>query len=588
MFESLSRVGTLRRGILGLAETFALSLALLALVMASSLATSGAAGLAGPAVPLAYLVAGVGSLCLASVIIRFTRRMASAGGLYTYTSRGLGRNAGFVGGWLYSWGFAAGVSFVLVIASVFLSTVLTVHTGIDLTWFQCFWILLALLTGLSLLDIRFSTRTQFVVAALGVAVILVLAFVILAKGGDSGVTLQPFNPSRAGSAHDFFQAMVFAFTGFIGFEAAAALGEESAEPRKMIPKAILSAVLVALVFYVFLTWAMSVGFGVANSGKWASDPAALDTLATRYVGSGFATLVDIAVVVDAFVAALAGVALVSRTAFAMGREGGLPRMFAWTHPRLNTPWVAIFSTVGSDARADVVAGPRHLERPVHLLRLHGDDGDVRAPRRLHPDRARRDGVLLADARRSGGGVQRRPRRGAAGRRDRHLRTDDLLVDLPAPAGADQLRAVCGRRVARARPGVARLAERALAGEGGAVRLRARRGRRRRRDAARATRLPRSTSEGRRAAAGARPPSPARARDTLAPMQPIAPGLWRWTAPHPDWVPGAAAGSAGRLGARRRLRPRRDPGGGGLLRPAPAARSRTRSGPGRTSGSRAGR
>jgi amino acid transporter len=346
MLEQLSRVGTLRRGILGLAETFALSLALLALVMASSLATSGAAGLAGPVVPLAYVMAGVGSLCLASVIIRFTRRMASAGGLYTYTARGLGRETGFVGGWLYSWGFAAGVSFVLVIASVFLSTVLTVHTSIDLSWFQCFWILLALLTALSLLDIRFSTRTQLVVAVLGVAVILILAFVILGKGGDSGVNLQPFNPSRAGSAHDFFQAMVFAFTGFIGFEAAAALGEESAEPRRMIPKAILSAVLVALVFYVFLTWAMSVGFGVANAGKWASDPAALDTLATRYVGSWFATLVDIAVVVDAFVAALAGVALVSRTAFAMGREGGLPKPFAWTHPRFNTPWVAILSTMG--------------------------------------------------------------------------------------------------------------------------------------------------------------------------------------------------------------------------------------------------
>jgi amino acid transporter len=84
---------------------------------------------------------------------------------------------------------------------------------------------------------------------------------------------------------------------------------------------------------------------VANAGKWASDPAALDTLATRYVGSWFATLVDIAVVVDAFVAALAGVALVSRTAFAMGREGGLPKVFAWTHPRFNTPWVAILSTM---------------------------------------------------------------------------------------------------------------------------------------------------------------------------------------------------------------------------------------------------
>ncbi|HET7573217.1 MAG TPA: APC family permease [Gaiellaceae bacterium] len=346
MFESLSRVGALRRGILGLRETFALSLALLALVMASSLATSGAAGLAGIAVPLVYVLAGVGSLCLASVIIRFTRRMASAGGLYTYTSRGLDTNAGFVGGWLYSWGFAAGVSFVLVIASVYMSTVLTVHTSLDLSWFQCFWILLALLTVLSLADIRLSTRLQLLVAALGVALIVILSLVILGKGGDSGVTLQPFNPSQAHGAHDFFMAMVFAFTGFIGFEAAAALGEESERPREMIPKAILSAVLVALVFYVLVTWAMAVGFGTAHAGNWASDPAALDTLATKYVGSWFATLVDVAVVVDAFVAALAGSALVSRTAFAMGREGGLPRLFAWTHPRFNTPWVSILSTLG--------------------------------------------------------------------------------------------------------------------------------------------------------------------------------------------------------------------------------------------------
>ena len=89
MLESIGRVGSLRRGILGLGETFGLSLALLALVMASSLATSSAAGFAGPTVPLVYLTAGFGSLCLASVIIRFTRRMASAGGLYTYTARGL-------------------------------------------------------------------------------------------------------------------------------------------------------------------------------------------------------------------------------------------------------------------------------------------------------------------------------------------------------------------------------------------------------------------------------------------------------------------------------------------------------------------
>ena len=349
MLESLGRVGSLRRGILGLRETFGLSLALLALVMASSLGTSAAAGGAGAAVPLVYLTAGVGSLCLAYVIIRFTRRMASAGGLYTYISRGLDSNAGFVGGWLYAWGFAAGISFVLIISSFFLSTVLTVHTSLHLSWFECFWILLALLTVFALGDIRISTRTQLVFAVAGVLLLVILACVILGKGGASGMTLQPFNPSRTHTTHDFFYAMVFAFTGFIGFEAAAALGEESADPLRMIPKAILSAVVVALVFYVFLTWAMSVGFGVGNSAAWAKSPAALDQLSTQYVSSWFATLVDVAVVIDAFVAALAGTALVSRTVFAMGREGGLPKAFAWTHPRFKTPWVSIIASLGLTA-----------------------------------------------------------------------------------------------------------------------------------------------------------------------------------------------------------------------------------------------
>ena len=90
--------GELKHGVLGLGDAFAQSFALLSLALASSLATSLVAADAGVAAPWAYIVAGAGSLCLASVIIRFTRRMASAGGVYTYTSRGLGAGGGFIGG----------------------------------------------------------------------------------------------------------------------------------------------------------------------------------------------------------------------------------------------------------------------------------------------------------------------------------------------------------------------------------------------------------------------------------------------------------------------------------------------------------
>lgn len=338
------RIGELRHGILSVVDSFAQSVALLSLALGVAFASSAAAGETGIAAPFAYLIAGVGSLCLASVIIRFTRRMASAGGLYTYISRGLNPSAGFLGGWLYGGGFAVGISFVLVIGSFFMSVAFTAHTSLHWGWYAWFFIMLAALAAIALLDVRLSSRIQLVLAAVGVAAILLLSIVIAAKGGDHGFSFTPLNPAKATSTNDLFLAVVLTFTGFIGFEAAAAFGEEAVDPLRAIPKAILTAVIVAVVYYVFVTWMMGIGF--ANAGAWAKDPAALDTLATRYVGNWLAVIIDFSVAASAFVAALAGTNLTSRTAYAMGREGGLPRAFAWTHPRFRTPWTGIiFSLV---------------------------------------------------------------------------------------------------------------------------------------------------------------------------------------------------------------------------------------------------
>jgi amino acid transporter len=333
--------GELRHGILNLADAFAQSLALLSLALGVATATSAAAISAGAATPWAYIVAGTGCLCLASVIVRFTARMASAGGIYTYIARGLHPSGGFIGGWLYGTAFAVGISFVLSIGGATMAALFDQHTSWSPSWFQCFLILLGGLLLFAFFDIRLSTRTQLILGAGGVAAILLLAVIVLAKGGDSGVTLEPLNPSNLPSTHGLFLAVVFAFTGFIGFEAAAVLGEEAADPRRAIPRAILTASVVAVVWYVFITWTMSVGFGVANAGKWAQDVAPLDTLANRYSGTWLSVLVDIAVITSAFIASLAGVHLTARTFYAMGREGGLPRVFAWTHPRWRTPWVGI-------------------------------------------------------------------------------------------------------------------------------------------------------------------------------------------------------------------------------------------------------
>jgi hypothetical protein len=60
-----NKIGELRHGVLGSADAIAQSLALLALTFAVSAAPASAAATAGAAVPIAFVIAGVGSLCLA-------------------------------------------------------------------------------------------------------------------------------------------------------------------------------------------------------------------------------------------------------------------------------------------------------------------------------------------------------------------------------------------------------------------------------------------------------------------------------------------------------------------------------------------
>ena len=88
---------------------------------------------AGFASPLVIILAFVASMCCASSIAEFARRLPSAGSLYTYNSRALGRTGGFLTGWMmvfaYALYFPAGVSLTSAYASQLVSDVL--HVTID-------------------------------------------------------------------------------------------------------------------------------------------------------------------------------------------------------------------------------------------------------------------------------------------------------------------------------------------------------------------------------------------------------------------------------------------------------------------------
>jgi amino acid transporter len=331
--------GELAHGSLRLWDAIAISVSVIAPGMAMLLNVTGVAFVAGGSTPLAFLLGGVACLALAFVVIGFTRRMATAGYAYTYASRSLGTSAGFMAGWLYFFGFICFVPMTMSAVGYLAADLLGVSPDL---WILFFFIGMVLFVVLSTIKIKVTTRVQLVVGIVTIAVILLVDLITTAKGGHSGQALSAFSfgHTNAGGFDGVFYGIIFGVTSYIGFETAADFGEETANPRRYIPIAVIVATLFAIVFYLWTTYSITIGYGVNNGKAMGNDPVALKTTATTFVGSWLGTLVEIGGMLAAFIVCVACATAAARTLFAMGREGVLPSAFGRTHPRFQTPVIA--------------------------------------------------------------------------------------------------------------------------------------------------------------------------------------------------------------------------------------------------------
>src|SRR5450759_547450 len=133
---------TLAIGTLSTWDAVAISVSVLAPGMAMLLNVPGVAIVAGGSTPLSFLLGGIGVMALAFVVIGFTRRMASAGYAYTYASRSIGKEGGFIAGWLYAFGLSCFVPMTMAGVAGLAINLLGLDTKF---WFPFFLIGMALL-----------------------------------------------------------------------------------------------------------------------------------------------------------------------------------------------------------------------------------------------------------------------------------------------------------------------------------------------------------------------------------------------------------------------------------------------------------
>ncbi|HEY8407157.1 MAG TPA: APC family permease [Gaiellaceae bacterium] len=340
----------LRRNAVGLPGLIAQSLGVTAPEISAVVIAAVAASRVGGYVPAAFWVAGIGAIGLALIYGRFARYVPSAGGTYAIVRAGLGRDVGFFAGWTL---LAVGIIFVpgLLIAAAFLLQNFFGLVAPDAGFFSHAWwgwalLLAAAVFVISWLGIQISARILLALTAIGVTMLLILDVIILAKGGAHGWawgSLAPWSNHGTFGFGFFALGVGIAMTGFSGFETAVFLAEEAHTPRKEVPKAVLGAIALAVLFYIITTFSIVTGYGITDAAKhWPSDSGgAVVGMAAQYAALWFGKVLLLLLAISSFASALGTANFTTRTAFAWGHDGYLPKAFARTHPRFKSPHVAV-------------------------------------------------------------------------------------------------------------------------------------------------------------------------------------------------------------------------------------------------------
>src|SRR3954453_8030290 len=294
------------------------------------------------ALALSVLLALIACLCAANAIGQLAKLEPSAGGLYAYAARSLGPWAGFNVAWLFLLFEPLVAPFLYLEFGWAMTEVMSNEAGWHYTGQWGVWALLmtVIVFLLTFRDIRISTTAGVILGGFEIAIFGALAiWMLISNAGD--VNLQPFNPHHAdGSWSGVFRGMVFAILAFIGFEAAAPLGEEAKNPRRTVPLAVVGSAIAIGLFYLLCSYAWVFGAGFNNFVDQATGADPWRALGKTFWGGAW-VLVFLAICNSIAANSNAAVNAATRVFYPLARNRLAPAPLGKTHPQFKPPYVAI-------------------------------------------------------------------------------------------------------------------------------------------------------------------------------------------------------------------------------------------------------
>ena len=278
-------------------------------------------GIAGPMVLPAIAVAGLVALCNGMSSAQLAANHPVSGGTYEYGHRWLNPSLGFVAGWMFlcaksASAATAALGFALYLAPdhslpIALTTVGAV-TALTLTGMQ-----------------RSNMVNTLIVAAVLFSLIAFIAFGAPAISNHSDRWQTEWDTENLSS---LLPASALMFVAFTGYGRVATLGEEVAEPRRTIPRAIIATLVITTLLYIGVAW-----IALANAGH---DFDSLTVIAEKFSGPTLGKVLTVGAAI-AMISVLLNLVLgLSRVVLAMGRRKDLPEATANIRESTGVPVIA--------------------------------------------------------------------------------------------------------------------------------------------------------------------------------------------------------------------------------------------------------
>jgi amino acid transporter len=311
----------------------------------------------GAGAPVGFLIAAAVLLVFSVGFVAMTPYVPEAGAFFSYVTLGLGNRPG------------SGIAAVALIAYTAIQVgiygyigwaigdTVRFYGGPQIPWPAYSFVILAIVALLGYRHIDLSAKVLGVALVLEISVVVVLDLVIVAKPGPAGVTFASFTPGVF--THGALGiAVLFALTGFIGFEATAVFRDEARNPERTIPRATYAAVLLIGGFYAITCWAFVVAIGPDQVTETAQRTLAgdanmlLDTTDAN-LGRIGRDVVNVLLLTSLFACVLSFHNVIARYQFALARKGLLPNRLATVHSSHGSPAV---SSVVQTVTAAVIVG----------------------------------------------------------------------------------------------------------------------------------------------------------------------------------------------------------------------------------------